>query len=129
MTTAVVPADPVQPFSVALTEYVPEAKVVILPIIGFCKEEEKPLGPVQEYVELPMVLAVKLNVVPEQIGLLLPATGAAGIRFTVTAVVPADPVHPNTVTETEYVPASRAVTPLITGFCEEEEKPFGPVQE
>ena len=48
-----------------------------------------------------MVLAVKLNVVPVHKGELLPAVGAAGATFTVTAVVPIGPVHPATVTKTE----------------------------
>ena len=44
--TEVVPAGPVHPFAVAVTEYVPDAKVVTLPIVGFCVEEEKLFGPV-----------------------------------------------------------------------------------
>ena len=42
----------------------------------------------------PIVPAVKLKVVPSQTGELLDAAGAAGVWFMVTAVVPADPVHP-----------------------------------
>jgi len=41
-----------------------------------------------------MVLAVKLSVTPEQIGLLLPAVGAAGNGFTVAMVVVVVLVHP-----------------------------------
>ena len=48
-----------------------------------------------------MVLAVRLNVVPIHIGLLLPAVGATGVPFIVTEVVPAEPVHPATVAVTE----------------------------
>jgi hypothetical protein len=48
-----------------------------------------------------MVLAVKLSVLPAQIGELLDAVGAAGAGLTVTAVVPAEPVHPATVAVTE----------------------------
>jgi hypothetical protein len=47
------------------------------------------------------VVAVNVNVDPTQIGLLLPAVGAAGIGFTVTTTVPAGPVHPLTVAVTE----------------------------
>ena len=47
------------------------------------------------------MLAVRDKVVPEQTGVLLPAVGAAGIVFTVTVVVPADPVQLETVAVTE----------------------------
>jgi hypothetical protein len=40
------------------------------------------------------VLAVRFNVVPSQIGLLLPAVGIAGIALTVTAIVPFELGHP-----------------------------------
>lgn len=74
------------------------------------------------------VLAVKFNVEPAQIGLLLPAVGATGIGLTTTTVVPAGPGHPATVTVTEYVPASATIALAIVGFCEEDEKLLGPVQ-
>ena len=74
------------------------------------------------------MLAVKFNVEPTQIGLLLPAVGAAGIGLTTTIVVPAGPGHPATVTVTEYVPASATIVLAIDGFCDEEEKLLGPVQ-
>ena len=48
-----------------------------------------------------MVLAVKLNVVPAQIGELFPAVGTAGGGATVTTVVAVGPAHPATVTFTE----------------------------
>jgi hypothetical protein len=41
-----------------------------------------------------MVDAVKLNVEPEQIGELLPAVGAEGGGFTITAVVELELLHP-----------------------------------
>src|SRR5436189_6298132 len=53
--------------------------------------------------------------------------GAAGVGFKVTFVVPAAEVQAFTVTVTEYVPASAAVTFARVGFCNEEVKPFGPV--
>ena len=76
--TAVVPAGPVHPAVVAVTEYVPVAAVVTAVIVGFCVADVKLFGPVQLYV-VPVLLAVKLNVLPEQTVLLLPATGATGV--------------------------------------------------
>ena len=46
--TVVVPAVEVQPFTVAVTEYVPDIVVVALAMVGFCRFEVKPFGPVQE---------------------------------------------------------------------------------
>jgi hypothetical protein len=45
--TDVVPAGLVQPFTVAVTEYVPDAAVVGEAIEGFCVALVNPLGPVQ----------------------------------------------------------------------------------
>ena len=67
---------------------------------GFCVDEENPFGPVQEYVAPTMLLAVKFNVLPAQIGELLPAVGAAGVGLTVTVVVDCALEHPFTVTVT-----------------------------
>jgi hypothetical protein len=50
MTTFVVPAADVQPFTVMVTEYVPASAVVALARVGFCSEDVKPFGPVHEYV-------------------------------------------------------------------------------
>ena len=75
-----------------------------------------------------MLLAVKFKVDPTQSGVLLPAVGAAGIGFITTVVVPKALAQPPTVAVTEYVPAANAVTPAILGFCNAEEKLFGPVQ-
>ena len=44
----VVPIELVQPLTVAVTEYVPLAALVALVIVGFCKAEVKPFGPVHE---------------------------------------------------------------------------------
>jgi hypothetical protein len=65
----------------------------------------------------PTVVEVKLSVVPEQTGLLLPAVGEAGVGFTTTEAVPAALVQPFVVTVTLYVPAIAAVAPAIVGFC------------
>lgn len=53
----------------------------------------------------------------------------AGIGLTTTFVVAAALTQPFTVTVTEYVPALAEVAPGIEGFCDEEEKDAGPVQE
>jgi hypothetical protein len=45
--TTVVPAAEVQPPSVAVTLYVPEAAVVGLASVGFCALEVNPFGPLQ----------------------------------------------------------------------------------
>jgi hypothetical protein len=96
-------------------------------MVGFCEEEVKLFGPVQEYVAPATVLAVKLSVCPEQMVLLFPAVGTAGGKFITTEVVPIGPVHPLTVTATEYVPALAVVALPITGSSDASEKLFGPV--
>jgi hypothetical protein len=96
-------------------------------MVGFCEVEVKLLGPVHEYVAPDNVLAVKLKVLPEQTGVLLPPVGADGIEFTVTEVVPTGPTQPATVAVTEYVPDATVVADPIVGFCEVEVKLLGPV--
>ena len=49
---------------------------------GSSAVEVKLFGPVQEYVALATVLAVRFNVVVAQMGELLPAVGEAGVGFT-----------------------------------------------
>ena len=97
---AVVPAEEVQPLTVAVTLYVPVAAVVALVIDGFWDEELKLLGPDHAYVAPDTVVAVKFNVEPSQTGPLFPAVGAEGIALTVAAVVPAEEVQPLTVAVT-----------------------------
>ena len=46
-TTVVVPAGPVHPATVAVTEYVPALAATEVAIDGFCVEAVKPFGPVQ----------------------------------------------------------------------------------
>ena len=125
--TDVVPSGPAHPPTVTFTEYVPEEAVVTLDIVGFCEAEEKLFGPVHAYVAPVIVLAVRDKVFPEHTGLLLPGVGAAGVWLIVTETVPAGPVHPSTVAVTEYVPDAAVVTLATVGFCDDEEKPFGPV--
>jgi hypothetical protein len=88
----------------------------------------KPFGPVHVYVAPGTVLAVRFRVELAQMGLLLPAVGAAGMGLTVTVTVPAGPVHPATVAVTEYVPLFTTCALVIEGFCVVEVNPFGPVQ-
>jgi hypothetical protein len=102
MTTAVVTVESGgQPATLAVIEYVPEAKVVTAPIVGFCKAEAKLLGPVHEYVAPASVLAVRLNVNPEHTGVLLPRVGADGGGLITTEAVPATLVQPRVVAVTE----------------------------
>src|SRR6266536_375417 len=68
-------------------------------------------------------------VAPSQYGPPLVAVGVAGVALTTTFVVPAAEVQPFTVTVTEYVPASPVVAFARVGFCSDEVKAFGPVQE
>lgn len=70
-------------------------------MVGFCKAEEKLLGPLHVYVAPGIVFAVKVKLSPIHKGPLFPATGAAGIALMVTEVVPAGPVHPFSVAITE----------------------------
>jgi hypothetical protein len=98
--TLLTPAGLVQPLIVTVTEYDPEVLIVALLITGFCEPELKPLGP--DHKKLPPEgLAVRLSVEPAQMGPLLPAAGAAGVVFTVTARVPGELVHPAEVTYRE----------------------------
>ena len=60
--TDTVPFAPVQPATVAFTEYNPLAKVVVPAILGFWVVDVKLFGPVQLYVAPAMVEAVKLKV-------------------------------------------------------------------
>ena len=61
--TEVVPADEVQLFTVAVTEYVPDIPVVALAIVGFCRLDVKPFGPVHEYVA-PLTVDALSEIVP-----------------------------------------------------------------
>ena len=127
--TVTVPALPVQPLTVMVSEYVPAAASVTFVMFGFCKVDENAFGPVQLYVAPATAPVVRLSVPPVQTGLLAEADGAAGIGLTTTATVPAALVQPFTVIVTEYVPASAEVAPGMDGFCNAEVNPFGPVQE
>ena len=127
MTTFVLPAAEVQPFTVTVTEYVPASAVVALAMVGFCSAEVKAFGPVHAYMA-PLTSGVESAVVvPWQYGPPLEEAGVAGAGLTMTLVVPAAEVHPLTVIVTEYVPASAVAALACVGFCADEVKPFGPV--
>lgn len=76
-----------------------------------------------------IVEAVKVIVLPAHTGDDAVGTGATGIGFTVTIVVPAGPVHPLTVADTLYVPVAAVVADGMEGFWDDDEKPLGPVHE
>lgn len=95
-------------------------------MLGFCRVDVKLLGPDQEYEAPATVVAFRLRVWPEQTGVLLEAEGEEGDELTTTEVVPAAPVHPFTVTVTEYVPAFAEDTPAIEGFRVASVKLLGP---
>ena len=99
--TVVVPAAEVQPLTVTVTEYVPVAAVVALAIVGFCRAEVKPFGPVHAYVAPPTVGVLSAMVPPSQYGPVLDAVGVAGTGLTVTVVIPASEAQPLTVAMTE----------------------------
>jgi hypothetical protein len=54
-------------------------------ILGFCKVDVKPLGPLHEYVAPTTVLAARFSVPPAHTGLFDEAVGAAGIVLTAIA--------------------------------------------
>ena len=85
-------------------------------MFGFWEAEVKLLGPVQLYAAPATVDAVRVNVDPAQIALLLPAAGDAGMGLTITATVPGKLVHPPLVVATLYVPAAVKVAPGMEVF-------------
>src|SRR3954454_2800487 len=105
----------------------PASAGVALERVGFWRADVKPFGPVQAYVA-PATVGVESAIVPpSQYGPPFDAVGVAGVALTTTFVVPAVEVQPDTVTVTEYVPASVVVALERVGFCRDEAKPFGPV--
>jgi hypothetical protein len=96
-------------------------------MVGFCKVDENPLGPVQLYVAVPTT--VRFKFCPEHKGELLPGEGIPGIAFTVTLITPAGLVQPATVVVTEYPPVATDEAPVIVGFCNADVNPLGPVHE
>ena len=81
-TTLTVAVADVQLEATVYTEYVPPAAAVTEGMEGFCSVELKAPGPLHT---LPAALdEVRFRVCPLHKGLLLPATGVAGIGFTTT---------------------------------------------
>src|SRR3954454_12716543 len=105
----------------------PASAIVALERVGVCRDEAKPFGPLHAYVAPATVGVESAIVAPSQYGPPLEAVGVAGVALTTTVVVPAAEVQPDTVTVTEYVPASAGVALERVGFCSAEAKPFGPV--
>jgi hypothetical protein len=77
------------------------ANVVAPIIVGFCIVEVKLFGPLQLYVDAPIVLAVKLILLPEHKVVFADAIGALGVGLIVTDTVPIGPAQPTTVALTE----------------------------
>ena len=112
----VLPTGPVHPFTVALTEYTPEAFTAALGIVGFCDEELNPPGPVHEY-DAPLMEPAERDIEPPaHKGPLFEATGAEGTGLITAAVDDAELVQPFTAAVTLYTPALATATLLITGF-------------
>src|SRR5437762_3419737 len=127
-TTDVLPAGPVQPLTVAFTEYIPEAFTAALGIAGFCDDELNPLGPVHEY-DAPFIAPAERDMeLPTHNGPLFEARGAKGRGLTTALVNAGELAQPFTVAVTLYTPPFTTATLLITGFCDDEVNPFGPVQ-
>jgi len=82
----VVPLGEVQPATVVVTLYVPEASVVAPGIVGFWSVEVKPFGPDQVKPAPACPVTERESVCPAQIGPELEPTGAEGIGLTITAV-------------------------------------------
>ena len=93
-TTVVVPGEDVQPLMAAVTLYTPAAAVVTFGIEGVGEVAEKPLGPLHAYTILGIVFIDKSNVAFAHTGLLLVATGVAGVVETVTVVVAVEGTPP-----------------------------------
>ena len=87
-------------------------------MLGLATAETKLLGPVQLNVAPPSPLALRFNVCPAHIGLLLPAVGAAGVPVTTTFVVDGYEGHEFAVAITIhlYAPVAAVVTLVIVGF-------------
>jgi hypothetical protein len=93
-----------------------------------------PLAPDTPLLEIPVAPVVVWVIAVS--GVFMQSVGAADaalavlLEDTVTAVVPLGLGQPLTVATTVYVPAMAEVAEAETvGFCTEDEKPFGPVQE
>lgn len=114
--TLCVPGKLVHPATVAVTEYMPVARVEAPTMVVFCDVEVNAFGPVQLKVAPPGLVEVRLIVPPVQRVEVPPAVGAAGVGFTITATVPAGLLHPKEFTVKEYVPPAAVVAATKEGF-------------
>ena len=94
----------------------------------------KVFGPVHAYLNEPvppLAVVVRFNVLPAQIGPLLPIAVIAGNGFTVAVIVfvPVAPHPLASVTLRLYTPLAAVVADVIDGFWLVELKVFGPVHE
>ena len=113
----VVAAADIQPATVTVRLYVPDAAMVAFEMIGFCKALVNPFGPVHEYTALATAFVVSDKVLPLQIGPLLNAAGVAGGLGSDKVNGPAIfEVHPLSVTKIfEYVPEDKLEIVICPG--------------
>ncbi|GAC1589895.1 MAG: hypothetical protein NVS3B19_10150 [Ginsengibacter sp.] len=96
--TFVVVGNELHPFTDVIKEYVPAFADDILLITKLCKEETKPLGPIQRYAAPEITVDDKYRSAPSHNGPLLDATPDDGVGLTVTSVDTGNELQPLTVT-------------------------------
>ena len=69
-----------QPSSVAMTVYAPASPMAAFVIVGFCRFERNPFGPVHAYVAPAIVVAVREADPPRQTGPSFPAMTVGGVH-------------------------------------------------
>ncbi|GAC1589907.1 MAG: hypothetical protein NVS3B19_10180 [Ginsengibacter sp.] len=127
-TTFVVEVWDAQLLTVAIKLYVPALTPRILFTVGLCADDVNPFGPIQLY-DAPAIRSVeRFSVDPSHKGPLFERTGAAGIGLITTLVADDNDAQLLTVATSLYVPAFRALTLVIDGFCNDDVKPPGPLQ-
>ena len=117
-----VPVIELEPELVAVNEGTFPTPLAGIPIDGF-EFVQLNVAPAGELLKLVATIDDPLQVERLSNGL------TVGKGLTTTEVVPTKLVHPPTVTVTEYVPAANVDAATIVGFCNYDEKLFGPVQE
>ena len=128
-TTTVVEAEFVQPLELVTVNVYDPAMVEVAPVmVGLCRLDVNPLGPVQEYELIPPGPPVSWMVWPTQYGPPLEAV-AVGAAFT-TTMVEAEFAQPlELVAVSVYEPAFVVAAFEIVGFWRLDVNPLGPVQE
>lgn len=94
MLTVVVSGSDEQESTTAITIYAPDMEDWVLVIEGFCVADVNPEGPVQLYVALLTLLAVRYKMFPVHNGPLLDAAGVAGVGLTTACVDTGAELHP-----------------------------------